>query len=171
MVSAALPLLLEAAEESEVLLAAAPEVAGTRAAPGGQPEPAELPQPGVQPGPAESPQPEAQPGPAELPQREERPWAALPLPEVGWLQAGPQQAARSVEFAGVFQLWVEPVSRSEVEFQASPLVHKEHEAWPSEVWGPARASFFLNRPAVVCTGASPAHIAACSQAAARGRLE
>ncbi len=144
MVSAALPLLLESEAEPEVLLAAAPEVAGM---PGAQPEPAEWPRPG------------------------DRPWAVLSLQEVPWLQAGLQQAAECGDFPGVFQPAVEPVSRSEVEFQASLPVHKVCGTWPSEVWGPVWISLFRDEPAVVCTEASPAHIAACSRSDARGRLD
>ena len=96
MVSADLPCLLEAAEESEAWFVAVSAVAGMPASPGAQPEPAEWPQPG------------------------DRPWAVLSLQEVPWLQAGLQQAAECGDFPGVFQPAVEQVSRSEVEFQASP---------------------------------------------------
>ena len=140
-------LLLGAAAEPEVSFVAVPAVAGMPASPGAQPEPAEWPLPG------------------------DRPWAVLSLQEVRWLQAGPQQAAECGDFPGVFQLAVEPVSRSEVEFQASPPVHKVCGTWPSEVWGLVWISLFPDKPAVVCTEASPAHIAACSRSGARGRLD
>lgn len=122
-------------------------VAGMPASPGAQPEPAEWPLPG------------------------DRPWAVLSLQEVLWLQAGLQQAAEFGDFPGVFQPAVEQVSRSEVEFQASPPVHKVCLAWPSEAWGPVWISLFQDEPAVVCTEASPVHIAACSRSDARGRLD
>ena len=140
-------MLLEAAAEPEVSFVAVPAVAEIPASPGAQPEPAEWPLPG------------------------DRPWAVLSLQEVRRLQAEPQQAAECGDFPGVFQLAVEPVSRSEVEFQASPPVHKVGGTWPSEVLGPVWISLFPDKRAVVCTEASPAHTAACSKSGARRMLE
>jgi hypothetical protein len=106
LVSAALPLLLEAAAELEVSFVAVPAVAEIPVSPGAQPEPAEWPLPG------------------------DRPWAVLSLTGVRWLQAGPEQAAECGDFPEEFQPAVEPVSRSEVEFQVLPPVHKVGGTWP-----------------------------------------